>query len=126
MSTVLVVDDESEIRHIIRLALARINVTVTEAQTAEQALTIAFASPPPDAIITDIHLPFMDGLQLVQKIHQTHANIPIIFVSAASEIMPIGVNPEKISILEKPFKLAKLQSLVQDVLAASVESTDRA
>ena len=119
MGTVLVVDDSLEIRHIIRLALARINILVIDAHSAEQALDLISESSP-NAVITDVHLPVMNGVELSEEIHKIDPNIPIIFMSGSTELMSSREAAKTGKLLEKPFKLAQLQTLIQDTLSAQV------
>ena len=64
---VLVVDDSPNVRRLIRTALEGHGYAVSESEDGEQALASAQASPP-DLVITDIYMPVMDGLSLVQAI----------------------------------------------------------
>lgn len=113
---VLVVDDEFGIRHIIRLALARIGIDVTEASTAETALAYARTTRP-DAVITDLRLPTMGGMELTRRLHAIDPTIPIVFISASTRLAAEADAAQVGVFLEKPFKLERLQFLIERLLA---------
>ena len=65
--TILLVDDEPDIREVLRLALVDFGYRVLEAENGDQALQI-FRDLQPPVVLTDIKMPGMDGIQLLQKI----------------------------------------------------------
>jgi CheY-like chemotaxis protein len=115
MARVLVVDDEVGIRHVVRLALERVDISVLEAADPQAALAVLSQSQP-DLVIADVHLPGMDGVKLARRMRMIRPTLPVIFMSAsiyphqAAHTAQVGIY------LEKPFKLQKLQNLVQETL----------
>jgi DNA-binding response OmpR family regulator len=81
--TVMVVEDDSEIREIVSLYLRREGYSVIEAEQAEQAFR-AFEKHLPDLILLDIHLSGDDGLTICREIRSC-SNVPIIFISCRGE-----------------------------------------
>lgn len=79
---VLIVDDDPNIREILRIALERQGFRTDEAPDGAAALTAA-AKLAPDLIVLDIGLPEMSGFDLCTKIRSTagHANVPILFLT---------------------------------------------
>jgi len=67
MKTILIVDDCRTIRQLICNALRELNYTLIEAENGHEALTW-LATKTPDAVITDIHMPVIDGIRLVEAI----------------------------------------------------------
>lgn len=119
MARVLVVDDEFGIRHIIRLALERINISVLEAADAETALAIV-SQLKPDVVITDLRLPTtMSGVELTHRIHAISPRLPVIFISASTELQTAADAARVGTFLEKPFKLHKLQAIIQQTLSCA-------
>lgn len=116
LATALVVDDEWGIRDIVKLALAHIGIVVIEAESAQTALAL-LAQTEADVVITDILLPDMNGLDLVQQIHQWRSSLPTIFMSAATSALFLAQDQAQEICLEKPFKIQELQRVVQEVLA---------
>ncbi len=67
--SILVVDDEEDIRDVLEIALKDIGYTVFLAENGEKAFEI-FKSERPDIVITDIKMPVMDGIELLKRIKQ--------------------------------------------------------
>ena len=82
--SILVVDDEKNIRRTLRMVLETEGYEVTEAETAEQALGILEAEPV-DLGIFDVRLPGMDGLTLLSKARDLWRDLPVIVISGHAE-----------------------------------------
>ena len=85
-NTVLVVEDEHDIRALLEYKLTRDGFSVRAVETGEQALS-AVTTMPPDLILLDLMLPGIDGLQVCRKLKSdaTTANIPILMLTAKDE-----------------------------------------
>ncbi len=84
MTNVLVVDDEPDIRLLVRLMLETAGHEVTEAATGEAALA-AVAERRPDLLLLDIRLPGMDGWEVLRKLRaEDDDRLPIVIMSAHS------------------------------------------
>lgn len=81
--TILVADDESEIRQLLRLYLEKEGHIVLEAEDGLQALEI-YKNKQPDMALLDIMMPKLNGYQTMQKIRED-SNIPIIMISAKGQ-----------------------------------------
>jgi len=82
MPTVLVVDDGKVDQRLAgRLLKDKLQVSVLYADNGRQALDL-IAQRSPDIVVTDMRMPFMDGLELVEAIRQQHATMPIIVMTA--------------------------------------------
>lgn len=115
MATIWVVDDEENIRELIRLYLEKEAYTVRTFKNAEE-LENALVSSTPDMFILDIMLPGSDGLALCRKIRET-LNLPIIFVSARGEEFDrvLGLELGADDYLAKPFSPRELVLRVNTV-----------
>ena len=80
---ILVADDESQIRDVVRIALVQAGFSVAEAGDGRAALEMAERLSP-DLIVLDIMLPGKDGMQLCREIRQ-FSNVPIIMITARVE-----------------------------------------
>ena len=69
MTHVLVVDDEENIRLVLRTLLVKHGYEVTAASSAEEALE-KVAEEPPDFVIADVRMPGMSGIDLVAKLRE--------------------------------------------------------
>lgn len=82
---ILIVDDDKELRFLLRAILSKKGFKVTEAADGKAAVDHTMASPP-DLILMDIMMPIMDGITACQIIRnkESSAHIPIILLSALS------------------------------------------
>jgi DNA-binding NtrC family response regulator len=83
-STVLVVDDEKNIRRTLRMILEGEGYNVSEAESAEQALEI-LQSEPVDLGLFDIRLPGMDGLTLLARARELWRDLPVVVISGHAD-----------------------------------------
>jgi len=81
---VLVVDDESRMRKLVKDFLSRKNFDVLEAENGEQAVDIFFENKEIALIILDVMMPKMDGWQVCREIRQ-YSKVPIIMLTAKSD-----------------------------------------
>ncbi len=79
----LVVDDELEIRRVLRLLLESKGYEVLEAPDGAQALTVIGSTPDVDLVIMDIMMPDMDGVETTRRL-RTLSDVPVLFLSAKS------------------------------------------
>ncbi|MBW6464283.1 MAG: response regulator transcription factor [Bacillota bacterium] len=115
MQTIWVVDDENNIRELIRRYLEKDGYRVRTFANAEE-LESALISGVPDMFILDIMLPGADGLALCRKIRKEH-DLPVIFVSARSEEFDrvLGLELGADDYLAKPFSPRELVIRVTNI-----------
>src|SRR5258706_802316 len=116
--TILVIEDEEKLRRVIGLHLSSAGYAVRPAGSAEEGLNYASDA---DLVLTDLKLPGMDGLTLLEKLKSQNANSPVIVMSAfgtvenAVEAMKKGA----VDFLPKPFSLDHLSVVVEKALEVS-------
>ena len=112
MSTILVVDDESNMRFLLRLILERAGYEVAEAPHGAAALARAQQSRP-DLVLTDLMMPVMTGRELIERLRADPetAGIPIVVVSAN----PNAPVPEADARIGKPFDTDKLLETIHSL-----------
>lgn len=119
---ILLVEDEDAVRSFSARALENKGYNVFEANSGEAALEILQQDDIViDLVITDVVMPRMDGPTLVKKLHETHSDLKVIFISGYTEDSfrkSLDVN-STIEFLPKPFSLKQLASKVKEVLATS-------
>lgn len=115
MQTIWVVDDEKNIRELIRRYLEKEGFTVRTFTTAEE-LSSALVSSTPDMFILDIMLPGADGLALCREIRDNY-DLPVIFVSARGEEFDrvLGLELGADDYLAKPFSPRELAVRVKNI-----------
>lgn len=101
--TILIVDDEPEIRNLLRLYLENENYEVLEAGDGKQALEL-LRRQKPDLCILDIMMPKVDGYHVLQEIRK-ESNMPVMILSAkdADSEKILGLNLGADDYLAKPF-----------------------
>ncbi|WP_378028489.1 response regulator [Actinoplanes sp. GCM10030250] len=112
MGRILVVDDEPDLRFILRRILIRAGHDVVEAGDGAAALTSVDESPP-DLVVTDMMMPVMGGVELIRRLHADPATaaIPILAVSGDWQL---AVDAD--AALAKPYQRAELLMLAEGLL----------
>jgi CheY-like chemotaxis protein len=120
--SVLVVEDEPALRGITRRMLTRLGYTVLTADCGAQALQLLDTHPDPvDLVLTDVVMPDMNGVRLVQQIHARFPDIKILYMSGYTDdaIARHGVLEPGINFICKPFGPAELAARIREVLDAA-------
>lgn len=113
--TILVVDDDMDIREGIRILLRGENYTILEAGNGQQALECLSESV--DLVILDIMMPGMSGLRVCEEIRKTSA-VPILFLTAKAQETDklVGLTAGGDDYLTKPFSYTELIARVKALL----------
>src|SRR5207237_6700683 len=114
---ILLVDDDPDLLKLISLRLTSAGYRVRTADSGETALA-SLAVARPAAVITDMRMPGIDGLQLFDAIHRQHPTLPVIILTAHGTI-PDAVSATERGVfgfLTKPFDS---QTLLQKVAEAA-------
>jgi len=116
VSRILVVEDEPDLRFMIRLFFENAGHEVVEAGHGEAALQSVRQSPP-DLVITDIMMPVMGGIELIRRLRSDPATaaIPILVVSGNSEVAGAAD-----ASLVKPFKREELVETANALMTKGV------
>jgi len=117
--TILVVDDEQDVRHILHKIFEGKGYTVLEAESGEQALEMA-GGISPDMVLTDLKMPGMDGLSLAQRFLEQDPDRPALLMTGYAD-MESARRAVKVGVYEyftKPFD-------VNDVLAGVGRALER-
>ena len=103
MTTILIVDDESDIRSALRIYLKPEGYDLREAEDGKQALDVLH-NEKIDLVLLDIMMPVMDGIETISKLRE-FTNVPVIFLSAKSEDTDkvMGLNVGADDYITKPF-----------------------
>jgi CheY-like chemotaxis protein len=111
---VLVVDDEDVIREFLTDILAAAGYTVVEAPDGVAALE-AVERNRPSVILTDVRMPRLDGVGLVNRLRERGDDVPVVFMTAHFRASPIPGVP----LVPKPFDFDRLLSTVADATACA-------
>ena len=113
MHKVWIVDDDSSIRWVLARALRAEGFEVTDFEDAESALR-QIETGSPEVLMTDIRMPGMSGLELAKILHENHADIPVIIMTAHTDLDSALASYESgaFEYLPKPFDLDEAVRLV--------------
>jgi two-component system, OmpR family, response regulator MtrA len=123
---VLVVEDDASIREVVKLGLERAGFEVEAAPDGRRGLD-AFEARRPDAVVLDLMLPEIDGLELCRRM-RVGSGVPIVILSARDDTTDVivGLEMGADDYLTKPFQPSELVARLRAVLrrAASFDSGD--
>ncbi len=118
-----VIDDDRSIRWVLERALKQAGMAVETFARADGILE-AMERRMPDALITDVRMPGMDGMALLQAIRQHHPDLPVIIMTAHSDLDSAvsAYQGGAFDYLPKPFDVDEVVNLVRRAMAAARES----
>ena len=115
---ILVVDDEPAVRESLRRALELEGYQVDLAVDGEQALERVAAADPADAMILDVLMPGIDGLEVCRRLRAEGSELPVLMLTARAEVdsRVAGLDAGADDYLPKPFALAELLARLRALL----------
>jgi DNA-binding response OmpR family regulator len=130
MPSVLVIDDEPDVRDSIRQVLTRVGFDVVTAENGEVGIE-AFYGQPADVVIVDIIMPRRNGVEVIKKIRESHPGARILAITGGGNFGPFGYKPGTVvteaylasatesgadAVMTKPFHRADLIALVRSLV----------
>ncbi len=121
--TILLVDDDPAILEVLAMRLTSEGYTVNTASSGEEALAMATHAPP-DAVVSDLRMAEMSGLDLLEALHRRWPSLPVIILTAHGDISSAvrAIRSGAFDFLEKPYDGMKLVRRVH----AALRSRDNA
>src|SRR6185437_16340676 len=118
--TILVVEDDPNVRAYVVEALSGVGYRVVEAGDAETALTIFASNAEIQLMLTDVVMPGMNGRALADAIRQSHPAVKTLFMTGYSRnaIVHQGRLDPGVSLIQKPFSQASLAARIRNLLDA--------
>lgn len=119
-ANILIVDDEDSIRISLRGILEDEGYTVSEAASGKEALDYLSAHSS-DLVLLDVWMPEMDGLEVLDHIHQTDSTLPVVMISGHGtiETAVTAIKQGAHDFIEKPLSLDKILIIIQRALEFS-------
>ena len=118
-ASVLVVDDEEQIRAFTKAALEKLGHRVVLAGNGRQALELLSSHHEIDLVLLDIVMPVLGGVEAYSEIRKTWPNLAVLVNSGCSrqEARRLGI-PDDLPFIEKPYTVQRLAAAVEKVLKA--------
>jgi DNA-binding response OmpR family regulator len=117
MASILVVDDEGQIRFILKRVLEDVGHEVRLASNGNEAI-ISHNQQPADLILTDLMMPEMEGLETIMELRRKlRSKVKIIAMSGGASTNLVGARMLGAdAVIAKPFDISELLQTVQDML----------
>jgi DNA-binding NtrC family response regulator len=114
MATILIVDDQAEILQVYSRALEIAGYDVRIAATAEAALKLV-EEKPPDAILLDLAMPYINGMGFLYRLRKGHPRMPVAIVTGSTNLDTAAIR--EIGMLDaslhfKPLSVIELHTVV--------------
>jgi signal transduction histidine kinase/CheY-like chemotaxis protein len=119
--TILLVEDEHQVRNLTRAMLARRGYRILDASSAADALALARDTAKPiDLLLTDIVMPQANGWELATEIRAVRPGIKVLFMSGYTDSVVVkqGILRAEMPFIQKPFTAAALHNKVREVLGS--------
>lgn len=123
MKSILIVDDESSIRKIMRAILENEGYSVLEASGGNEAI-VQFGKHRPDLVVTDLLMPEKDGIETLFELKQINSKVKVIALSGGGRIcsenyLNYAMKLGAIATIEKPFTSEEFLMVINKTLATA-------
>jgi two-component system, OmpR family, response regulator MprA len=122
---ILVVDDDRSVRDAVRRALTLGGYEVESADDGRQALE-RLSSAPPDAVVLDVGMPEIDGLEVCRRVRSSGDRVPILMLTARDSVSDRidGLDAGADDYLVKPFDIGELKARIRALLRRTTGAAD--
>ena len=120
---ILVVDDERAVRESLRRALELEGYEIDLAENGEEALRRIQSQPEPDAVILDVLMPGVDGLEVCRRLRGAGSRLPVLMLTARVEVenRVEGLDAGADDYVTKPFALDELKARLRALLRRTTD-----
>ncbi|GAB4428312.1 MAG: hypothetical protein Kow0031_08530 [Anaerolineae bacterium] len=121
-ATVLIAEDDENVRYLLRETLLGLGCRVLEAAGGLEAeALVEAATGPVDLLVSDFAMPYMNGLELFQRLQQRYPHLRVLFISGHAEesLAAKEISRQGYAFLPKPFPIAELSRTVEKILAGN-------
>jgi len=118
LDQILVVDDDEGIRRLLVSQIKAVGYPCRSAANGEEALALAIAEPRPSLVVSDVEMPGLSGIELLQRLKQLDPHLQVIMVSGHHDMTVVrqALRDGAYDYLIKPFELEELASTVDRAL----------
>jgi two-component system nitrogen regulation response regulator GlnG len=127
MKPVWIIDDDRSIRWVFEKTLAKEDIPFKTFSSAQEALS-ALSGATPQVVVSDIRMPGGSGLELLQKLKERHPHLPVIIMTAYSDLESAvaAFQGGAFEYLPKPFDVDHAVDLIRRAMDESLRQTDEA
>ena len=121
MRSILVIEDDSELRQMLQQILLAAGYEVRTAEDGKQAASL-YQTRPPELVITDVYMPNKDGLEVIMELRASFPQTKIIAISGQltkKNMLPVALTLGAARTLSKPFQPQELLQVVEEVFHAN-------
>jgi CheY-like chemotaxis protein/anti-sigma regulatory factor (Ser/Thr protein kinase) len=124
-NSILIVDDDPDIHHLLAAALGSGKYLIADAYDGLEALSLLEARPC-ELVITDVRMPGVDGLELLRRIHEARPGTKVLVITAESTPTTVisSLRDQAAGYLRKPFSLDAVADMVARALGAPASQGD--
>ena len=120
MARILVIDDEPEMRTLLRQILEKVGYEVVDASNGRQGLS-RYSEKPADLVITDLVMPEKEGIETIMDLNRRFAGVKIIAISGGGQVGPrdylrLARELGALKTFAKPFSIGDLLKAIQELL----------
>ena len=115
MARILVVDDEEDVRDMVRLILEPHGYEITEAADGEEGLQ-RYREAPADLVLSDFRMPVMDGPTMIGELRKAYPKVKIIVFAGIAVELTEAAQLGADQVLKKPFRVLDLLEMVKKLL----------
>jgi DNA-binding response OmpR family regulator len=118
---ILIIDDDQSVRQPLSIALSKAGFQVVEARNGEEAMRL-WRERGADLIVTDLHMPDKNGLEVIMELRAFNRSIPIIAMSDGGHTKQVELLGDAkllgaVRTVAKPFRLEEMMKVIEQELA---------
>jgi len=122
---VLVVDDDADVRAVVRKVITKLGHRVWDVDDGNEALRL-LGTTKFDLIVSDVYMEAMDGMELLVRIQQLELDVPVVVISGGGfksreEVLAMAAACGAVATLDKPFTVEQLRDTVEPLLPSADE-----
>ncbi len=118
--TIMVVEDNEDVAYLLKFMLSREGFNVLSAEDGRQAMALLVGEEPPDLVLLDIMMPYLNGFQLLEKIKNTSGwkEVPVVMLTSKSQESDVvrALDNGATDYIIKPFQADELLARVKGIL----------
>jgi CheY-like chemotaxis protein len=118
-ATVVLVDDNDDVREVTALLLSKLGYNVIGAESGAKALSLLETGTTADLLIADFSMPDMSGIELSEKVRSGWPAVKVLFVTGYADIPGFQDQLSGETVVKKPFTIKQLESALAGALNAS-------